>query len=788
MIEAERRPKAGIGRATRSFERPGQAGTLGTKWPRVFVALGVFAILLATSCGEVEGHTAERRAAIRRATWRSEIPAAAPVATLANLAVPAGLEPWRVVQGQSRVLDVARAAADDDRGLRFVGALAVFEIPVDAGSPSAARIDLISNDPSELDVEWVGPAGTSRGARPIPGRGALQSIIVPLQDADGAGSDRGLLRIRMRRPGPGSSSWVVQRVRLLGGPLEGLLPDPNGPRTPIMIGTDARPAVGLDARRALAARWPSGAPAGASVEFHVAPLAFDARAGATVEAVLLTGERELARTRVVVPTTERWALGRLTLTESVADLRLAVSFDSASEGDGGPFGCLVTDPEVLDRVEPGTGDAVESILFITSDTHRADHVGLADASVISAAIDQLGREGLWFDHCFSSTNLTIPSHVAMMTGTHPRDTGILNNATRIEAGARTLAEEFQSAGYRTLAVTSSRHLRHPNSGLAQGFDRMSWPKVARRSAEDSIAVLDEWTREQAGLPVFVWLHLFDAHHPYAPPEEFRRLYGADKAPARLLERYESSAVAKRLKPKLYAGEVSYLDSELGHLLEQERWRDGAIVLTADHGENLGEGGYLWNHKDLYPSVIRVPLVLRLPEAGPPRRVSSYASNMDIGRTLLNVAGLEAVPWSGRDLRSLDDRTPSVPIFTLASNAEGAAITVGGWHLILYLTDEFISPAGRTLTDMRHQVRLFDLSRDPACKRDLSSSMPGRARALRAALGQWLLAAQPVDWTGGTDVSAECRAELEELGYVISAVAAADDWFDPDCACEACRGL
>jgi len=729
---------------------------------------------LLSACGRSSPATA-----VERLRWTSSDASSwSAIETVAVEDVPAELAPWDVVWGRPRILETERDDGTVERGLRLGGQRVAVDVPTEAESVRAVRVDLIANQSGELRLELDGDV---RASCPLAARGDSQSIVLPLSQGSSIEPDDGVVRVALE--GGPRSSWVLERVHLLDGNLAGLFPDPDGARRPILLANDARPAVGLVRDERLEARSEEPLGPGVRVAFSVGRPAFarpvGPEEGATLSVRLLDGKREVARASVPLPEPDAWARVRVDVPEPLDTLTVRARLES--DLPARVHGCLVTDPRILRPRE-----SPRSILLVTSDTHRADHLGLVDEGLYSDAIDALGRSGSHFDNCWSTTNLTIPSHVAMLTGRHPRDTGVLNNATRITARAPTLAEAFAAAGFRTLAVVSSRHLRDPNSGLGQGFDRMSWPTEGpRRSAGESIAKLREWLDEPDDLPLFVWLHLFDAHHPYDPPPEFRRRYGLEDVSERMITGFEASPALRRVKPKLYAGEISYLDAELGGLLTHRRFVDAAVALTSDHGENLGDGGYFWNHKDLYPSVVRVPLVLRLP--GVPRRgrVSSYVSNVDVGRTLLNFAGLERVAWPGRDLtRPVADVRPE-PIFALGSHAEAASITFDGWHLILHLVDETVAPGGERHTGLRHAVRLFDLRHDPDCRRDRSRDELARARALRAALIEWLLAAEPAGWASDDDASAADLAELEALGYTTAAVADASEWFDPNCGCERC---
>ena len=442
------------------------------------------------------------------------------------------------------------------------------------------------------------------------------------------------------------------------------------------------------------------------------------------------------------------------------------------------------------------GERPPTVLLISSDTHRADHVGAAspEAPVYTPVLDSLGMRGVFFENGFTATNVTNPSHIALLTGVHPRDTRILNNHTPLVDNAVTLAERFREAGYRTFAAVSAHHLVDQESGLGQGFERMSAPRAAERPAPVTFSHVLEWLDDASGEPVFVFLHFFDVHAPYEPTGEYdRKYYGKDKDP------YDPGATLqaplKELPPFLagltdadfpyqqYRAEVDYLDAELDDVLNHERLRDGIIAFTSDHGESFGEHGIWWDHAGLYPTSIHVPLMVRWPGGPKSLRVDSPVRQIDVGRTLLDLSGLERSDFPGRSLTwAIETPEQSEPRFALAAHAFCASVTVGPWHLILNLRREFTWPLEQERPP--HEVELYHLGRDPGCTENLVDEEFERARELRSRLIDWLDAADPVGLgrTGGVQRSS-AQASLEALGYAAGGEEDAADpgqaWYLPD---------
>ncbi len=428
------------------------------------------------------------------------------------------------------------------------------------------------------------------------------------------------------------------------------------------------------------------------------------------------------------------------------------------------------------------------VLLVTSDTHRADHVGASASGVQieTPGLDGLAQRGVFFENGFSTTNITNPSHVAIMTGQHPRDTGIVNNTTALSPDAQTLAEVFHEAGFLTIASIATQHLSS-FSGLEQGFDVFLGPNrqdnylSAEQVIDDFLAVWEPWR----DVPVFVWLHVFDAHLPYRPPQEFAdQYYPAERDPFddshSLLPRVQRRGVDFQAltdldyPPAMYKGEVSYLDAQLERVLTLSEFLDSVVAVTADHGECLGQHEIYWSHDGLYPDTIHVPLILSAPDLPGGKRLDRPVHNHDLGRTLLDLAAV-AAPFPGRNLWR-DDTGPR-PRFALSAHRMAAAVTHQDWHLMLQLRSD------RRKTE--HQVELYHLVTDPECRDNVWDRELARAAQMRTALLRWLDQAEAV-WQGQAVVLEESdRQRLAELGYVEDASASPVS-FPDDCSCEWCE--
>ena len=275
-----------------------------------------------------------------------------------------------------------------------------------------------------------------------------------------------------------------------------------------------------------------------------------------------------------------------------------------------------------------------NVLLITIDTLRADRVGEYGASPVPTPnMDKLARRGALFTRAFAPTPLTLPSHASILIGTTPVAHGVRDNIDFVvRAENTTLAELLKAQGYRTAAVVSASPL-DSRFGLAQGFDvyddafmAPGTPKTspAEQKADAAVDKALQWLGSGSGEPWFLWIHIWDPHADYSPPEPFRTQY----------------------KDRPYDGEVAYTDLALGRLfqaLEESRVSGRTLtVLTADHGEGLGDHGERTHGYLAYNSTIRVPLIIAGPGIGAARSTETV-SHCDIVPTILDILGIAPPP-------------------------------------------------------------------------------------------------------------------------------------------------
>jgi len=276
--------------------------------------------------------------------------------------------------------------------------------------------------------------------------------------------------------------------------------------------------------------------------------------------------------------------------------------------------------------------AARNIVLITIDTLRTDRLGCYGGRRISTpTIDGLAADGVLFEKAFTPMPLTAPSHATIMTGRYPISHGLRLNGTSILAeGETTLAEIARERGLRTGAVVSCLVLAS-RFGLNQGFDLYYDEGISgtaeghglwydERKAVKSVARAVKWLEAESDRPFFLWLHLFDPHHPYDPPEPFKHTYAS----------------------RPYDGEVVYADRALARLVQKLKdlghYDDSIIILSGDHGESLGEHQESFHGTFIYDVTTHVPLIVRAPGGRQGARVPDIASTMDIMPTALEAIG------------------------------------------------------------------------------------------------------------------------------------------------------
>lgn len=394
----------------------------------------------------------------------------------------------------------------------------------------------------------------------------------------------------------------------------------------------------------------------------------------------------------------------------------------------------------------------QNVLLITIDTLRADALGSYGGAAATPTLDALAAQGARFDFAHAHAVVTLPSHTSILTGRLPYEHGIRDNSGyRVAEGTPTLATRLKAAGFSTGAFIGGFPLTR-RFGLAPGFDEYDdqiselqgdrTMSVPERPADAVVSRAIGWIDRVSG-KFFGWVHVFDPHSPYAPPAPFKESYAG----------------------RPYDGEVAFVDRALGPLVERLRAlpRPTLVIVTADHGESLGEHNELTHGMFAYEATLRVPLIVATiapGRAAPQGRViEAPARHIDLAPTIVAAVGVPGDPtWPGAPLQPL-----------IADEAGGDRPTY--FESMTYNLVRGWAPLRGVIVDRDKYIdqpipELYDLVADPGELRNQAQPRADRTQMLAGVLRTFNTAppSRPGRETG------EVTAALRSLGYVSGSAA------------------
>jgi len=441
-------------------------------------------------------------------------------------------------------------------------------------------------------------------------------------------------------------------------------------------------------------------------------------------------------------------------------------------------GCGVFEPAPKPRL----------LLLISVDTLRADRLGIYGSDRgLTPRIDALGRESYVFTAAYAPASHTLPSIAALLTGRYPEELGIWSNYSVLTSETPTLAGAFRDAGWRTSAVVSGWVLR-AEAGLTVGFDhyddtlpqveanRPVPERIGRDTTDAAFAALDACLPD-APSRCFLWVHYQDPHGPYTPPaghrEEHlpleqeepdgrRELHVLDGPfdPGGIPEyQYMEGQREVAFYRAGYDGEISYLDEEVGRLLdglgERSLLERAVIVFTADHGESLGEDDYWFGHGDLLSEVqVRVPLLIHVPGL-PARTRADVTSLVDVVPTLADLLLTGSAPGAGPGRKLLRPAAGDEQATIYLATLRGGNVTRTG-----IVDGEF-----KYVATLRGEVWDGRLTRRGADDVDLTAPAPHVAHGLRVRLSELMNRYQLMKQESRGQLTEADRKALESLGYL-----------------------
>ena len=475
-----------------------------------------------------------------------------------------------------------------------------------------------------------------------------------------------------------------------------------------------------------------------------------------------------------------------------------------------------------------------NVLWIVWDAVRADHLGLYGAErETTPFLDEWTRGARVFDDCLSTAGYTLPSHASMFTGLLPSEHCADNRTKRLDDRYTTIAEVLRSVGYQTYLYSANPHISS-GGNFQQGFDVAQHPWSPRfferaaaivrsklpdedqsselgprfRDAEQGKAKLSVWNIKAAGelaeeaalgwlrtvdrrRPFFVFLNYMEAHRPYIPPRRYRertmspeqiaKSYTVDRSWVPMWEYTfglrDFTEEEIELTRATYDATLVELDELFGNLienLEREGYLDDTVViLTADHGEHLGEQHMLDHQYSVYQPLLRVPLVVHYPRRFTPGREERPVMNFDIFPTLLELAGAE--PPIGQQPRAVSLLAPGAERSRFAEEPASSGV---GIHMVRERHPDWDpSPWQRRLrawVDGRYKYiwgsderrALYDLSVDPLERRDLSAEQTETLQSMNASLDAYYASLNLCDPEASfQSVPPEQYEMLKGLGYI-----------------------
>jgi choline-sulfatase len=414
-----------------------------------------------------------------------------------------------------------------------------------------------------------------------------------------------------------------------------------------------------------------------------------------------------------------------------------------------------------------------NVLLITVDTLRADHVGAYGfKQSATPTIDALSHDSVLFEHAYSQVPLTLASHTSLLTGTYPFHNGVQDfTGQPLTPNIRSVAQSLKANGYDTAAVVSS-YVLDRSWGLDRGFDLYydvfqgssfleNDPGLVERNASASVGQALKWLRMPRRKPFFLWLHLYDPHSGYDPPEPFRTRFAGSP----------------------YDGEIAYADSQLARVLaylkQQGLYDRMLIVFASDHGESLGEHGEKEHGFFVYHSTLHVPLLVKPPAAirVRPHRETEPVQIMAIAPTILATLGLKD---------PIENQFETVSLLADKSGASHPPV----YSESFYSFSSFGWAPLRTINTSAYQYieapkpELYDLRNDPAETKNLITEQKATASVLAQQLMDLVARYTSDDHSANTShLSAEAVEKLRSLGYMayrspVSAEALAAGLADP----------
>lgn len=458
-------------------------------------------------------------------------------------------------------------------------------------------------------------------------------------------------------------------------------------------------------------------------------------------------------------------------------------------------------PAVYAAAKPAKQDShtIKHVILITVDTLRADVLSAYGAAgVATPNIDQLAKDGVLFQNAISAAPWTLPAVASIMTGLPPTVHGAVRGDSDFAKSLKTLAEYMGEANYHTAAIVSNPNLSARPS-FSQGFLEYNFfpkwiggsfgarllywltPALFSPSTDGLTNLAIGWLESNRKMDFFLWIHYFDPHDPYAPPDRFSPEATPPPGMGTNLDYkkigWAQSTAEKDWIRSVYQAEVKYVDENIGRFLAALRrlnlYEDSLIVLTSDHGEEFWEHGAHGHGRTLYNELLRVPLVIKLPFSTSTGEVSTIVPTQSMLPTFLDLCGIGfeevdlPVSSLAHLLQAYGQALEPNPIVSTGTvwrgdpwaerHDDAIAIIVDGLKYIHFPRAE--------------RDELYDLAQDPEEQNSIFASSPDHAQRARSTLREYSNQARLLRKLHG--IGQETQASLDEhalqqlrsLGYI-----------------------
>ena len=434
------------------------------------------------------------------------------------------------------------------------------------------------------------------------------------------------------------------------------------------------------------------------------------------------------------------------------------------------FAALIIGSAVIWYVRKPQPQEIRQVLLISIDTCRADHLSCYGYSQETTPnIDAIADQGTLFENALSPLPYTLPAHCTMLTGTLPPFHGVLDNADyRLSEQITSLPRLLKDGGFSTAAFVSSFVL-DARFGMDQGFDlydddfedTSNTVGINQRRGDETTRRVIQWLDKHPTEKSFIFLHYYDPHFTYEPPEPFASGFKNVPPPQHVSARIQQTLFDG------YAGEIAYTDQCIGQVIDKLKQLDlydsTLIIITSDHGEMLGQHGEITHGYFVYQPALKVPLILKTPGHSRARKITDTVGIVDIMPTVCSMLNIEIpTPIQGQDLSAC---------------LSGGSLSTPDRHLLcqsLEPTKYSVNPLTGVVSDQYKYIRttrpeLYDLVSDPHELNNLAAQEPERLQYMEQALRDILETSTRQKEIGKAGLDEATRRRLESLGYISGTV-------------------